>query len=96
MVHLNVGLNAYSFDLLCSNDLSKWIKFGYWGNMCMSLYIDSYLSALYLSIFITYIVYIYYIHIIYIIIHTDIIYIYIYLLSIHKRIYLYVYVYLCN
>ena len=45
-MHLNVGLNAYSFDLLCSNNFSKWIKFGYEGGMCMSLYIASYLSAL--------------------------------------------------
>ena len=42
-MHLNVGLNAYSFDLLCSNNFSKWIKFGYGGNMCTWLYIHSWL-----------------------------------------------------
>ena len=57
-MHLNIGLNAYSFYLLCSNIFSKWIKFGYGGSICMSLYIASYLSAL--SIFITYIIYVLY------------------------------------
>ena len=70
-MHLNVGLNAYYFDLLCSNSFSKWIKFGYGKNMRMSLNITSYLSALYISI------YYIYIYIIYIHIHTDIISIYI-------------------
>ena len=88
-MHLNFGLNAYSFDLLCSNNFSKWIKFGYGRNMCMSLHIASYLSALYLSLFITYIIYIIYINI-----HTDVMCIYIYILNIYKCIYLYVYVYI--
>ena len=26
--------NAYTFDLLSSNNFSKWIKFEYGGNMC--------------------------------------------------------------
>ena len=92
MVHLNVGLNGYSFHLLCSNNLSKWIKFGYGGNMCMSLYIASYLSALYLSIFVTYTVYIlytYYIHK-----HTYRYNIYIHLLNIYINVYIYMYMYI--
>ena len=35
--------NAYSFDLLSSNNFSKWIKFIYEGNMCRWLYIYSWL-----------------------------------------------------
>ena len=42
-VHLNVGRNAYSFDLSCSNNFSKWIKFGYEVNMCTWLCIYSWL-----------------------------------------------------
>ena len=42
-MHLNIGLNAYSFDLLSSNNFSKWIKFEHGGNMCTCLYIYSWL-----------------------------------------------------
>ena len=80
-MHLSVGLNAYSFDLLCSNSFSKWIKFGYGGSMCMSLFIASYLSALSL-----YLLHIYYIYIIYYNTYT-------YLLNIYKGIYIYRYMY---
>ena len=31
--------NAYSFDLLSSNNFLKWVKFVYEGNMCTWLYI---------------------------------------------------------
>ena len=79
-MHLNVGLNAYYFDLLCSNSFSKWIKFGYGENMRMSLNITSYLSALYVSI---YYIYIYYIHT-----HTYRYNIYIYLINIYKHLYI--------
>ena len=33
--------NAYSFDLLSSNNFSKWIKFEYGGNMCTWLHMHS-------------------------------------------------------
>ena len=37
---LNVGLNAYSFNLmLCSYNCSKWVKFRHGGNTCTRLYI---------------------------------------------------------
>ena len=36
-MHLNVGLNAYSFDLLSSNNFSKWIKFKH-GETCVDDY----------------------------------------------------------
>ena len=72
------------FGLLCSNNFSKWIKFGYGGNMYMSLYIASYLSDLYLSIYIYHIYNIYYIHK-----HTYRYNISIYLLNIYKHINLY-------
>ena len=35
--------NDYSFDLLSSNNFSRWIKFTYKGNMCTWLYIYSWL-----------------------------------------------------
>ena len=86
-MHLNVGLNAYSFDLLCSNSFSKWIKFGNGGSMRMSLYIASYLSAL--SIYLLHAYYIYYIHKL-----TYRYNIYTYLLNIYKLIYLYIHMYI--
>ena len=42
-MYLNVGLKTYSFDLLFSNNFSKWIKFGFGGNMYKWLYIHSWL-----------------------------------------------------
>ena len=36
-MHLNVGLNAYSFDLLSGNNFSKWIKFKH-GETCVDDY----------------------------------------------------------
>ena len=86
-MHLNVGLKAHSFDLLCSNSFSKWIKFGYGGSMCMSLYIASYLSAL--SLYLLHIYHIYYIHK-----HTCRYNIYTYSSNIYKDIYIYIYVYI--
>ena len=86
-MHLSVRLNAYSFDLLCSNSFSRWIKFGYGGSMCMSLFIASYLSAL--SIYLLHIYYIYYIHK-----HTYRYNIYTYLLNIYKRIYIFLHIYM--
>ena len=87
-IHLNVGLNAYSFDLLCSNSFSKWVKFGYGGSMCVTLYIASYLSAL--SLYLLHIYHIYYIHK-----HTYRYNIYTYSLNVYKHIHLYIYIYIC-
>ena len=85
-MHLNIGLNPYSFDLLCSNSFSKWIKFEYGGSMFMSLYI---LATYQLSLYLLHIYYIYYIHK-----HTYWYNIYTYLLNIYKHIYIYIYIYM--
>ena len=63
-MQLNAVLNPYYFNLSCSNNFSKWVNFGYGGNMSNSartLYLSGYISnyMIYVCIYIYVYIYIY-------------------------------------
>ena len=63
-MQLNAVLNPYYFNLSCSNNFSKWVNFGYGGNMSNSartLYLSGYISnyMIYVCIYIYMYIYIY-------------------------------------
>ena len=61
-MQLNAVLNPYYFNLSCSNNFSKWVNFGYGGNMSNSartLYLSGYISNYMIYVCIYIYIYIY-------------------------------------